>query len=112
MRIPLLTSVSGIRHTWVQEADDWRIESEQDTAPIIDQAKAMNTENDGYSPSRDLRRVATIPFAVALKWKNEEGWDCFDPDNADKLMRKLNSNEYAYLRTAPGRLGVSNGVMR
>jgi hypothetical protein len=35
-----------------------------------------------------------------------------DPDVAVKLAAKLNSNEYMYLRTADGQLGVSNGVIR
>jgi hypothetical protein len=35
-----------------------------------------------------------------------------DPAHADKLARKLNDPDWAYLRTAPGRLGVTNGVMR
>lgn len=111
-RVPLFTSSFGIHHTWLQEADGWRVESWQDTDPVIEQNKAMATHNDGYSPSRELRRVAQIPMILVLKWLNEEGWNALDPACVHKLAQKLNSNEYAYLRTAPGRLGVSNGVMR
>ena len=46
------------------------------------------------------------------KWLQEEGWNALDPEHSDRLMRKLNSSEYAYLRTADGQLGMSNGVMR
>lgn len=112
MKIDLLRSSSGLTHSWIQEDDHWRISTTQDTEPHLDRNKALANENDGYSPSRDLRRVATIPYVVQQKWLNEEGWDCFNPDHADKLMHKLNSSEYAYLRTAPGHLGMSNGVMR
>jgi hypothetical protein len=76
----------------------------------------MLTANDGYTPSRDFRRVATIPLHLLFQWKQEEGWDPFaagyDPDCARKLAQKLNDPEWSHLRTAPGRVGVSNGVLR
>jgi hypothetical protein len=84
----------------------------QDNDPILDANKALATHNDGYSKSREMRRVASIPLGLIHHWKTVEGWDAFDPANAAKLMQKLNSNEFEYLRTAPGQLGVSNGVMR
>lgn len=83
---------------------------------MLERNKQMAAHNDGYSDSREFRRAASIPYMVGLKWLNEEGWWFMDmdkdPDVAKKVAEKLNSSEYAYLRTAPGRLGVSNGVMR
>ena len=76
----------------------------------------MANHNDGYTPSRDMRRVASIPAAVRLKWMIEEGWDWMDYHQdegvARKLAQKLNSSEWSHLRTADGNLGVSNGEMR
>lgn len=112
MKIDLLKSAAGVTHQWIQEDDHWRIASTQDVDPILDRNKAQANANDGYTPSREMRRVASIPFIVQQLWLNSEGWDCFDPDNADKLAAKLNSSEWAHLRTAPGHIGVSNGVMR
>lgn len=83
-----------------------------DVAPVLDRNKAMANHNDGYSQSRELRRVASIPAIVRMKWLLEEGWDCLDPACASKLVQKLNSSDYAHLRTAEGNLAVSNGVMR
>lgn len=101
----LFTSSFGIRHFIEDEEHGrFRIVSLQDAAPILEQNKAMATHNDGYSPSRELRRVASIPLIVMLKWLNEEGWWALDSANADKLKAKLNSSEYLYLRTAPGKL--------
>lgn len=88
------------------------IRIEQDVTAAIDTAKAMNTHNDGYNQARDIKRVAHIPDIVALKWLNEEGWWIHDPACADRLARKLNDPDWAHLRTAGGRVGVSNGVMR
>ncbi|NJK32174.1 MAG: hypothetical protein HC927_07075 [Deltaproteobacteria bacterium] len=67
-------------------------------------AKAMATENDGYSPSRELRRVATIPAAVREMWLLQEGWDAWDGRYNDRLKRKLNDPDWRWLRTAPGRV--------
>lgn len=110
----LLTSAAGIRHEWENVGNgEYLIHSTQDTTPILDRNKAMATHNDGYTPTRDMRRVATIPTILRNKWLAEEGWDAFRPDlYGDKLMRRLNDPDYAYLRTADGHLGVSNGVMR
>jgi hypothetical protein len=108
----LTTSKAGVKHFMLTEGDKTRFVQSQDTTPIFEQNKAMANHNDGYSPTRELRRVASLPFVIIAKWLNEEGWDALDPDNADKLAQKLNDPDYAYLRTAPGRVGVSNGVMR
>jgi hypothetical protein len=101
----LFTSSAGIRHTWVDEGATKRIVSTQDAEPMLDRNKAMATHNDGYTPDRTMRRVASIPAIARLKWLQEEGWDCYqthDPDVLRKLKQKLNSSEYLYLRTAPG----------
>lgn len=80
------------------------IQRSQDVAPILDRNKALANDGDGYSASRDIRRVASIPLVLVEKWKNEEGIDLFNPDHLPAVRRKLNSPEYQYLRTAPGRL--------
>lgn len=101
----LYRSEGGIDHYWVDNGDGkYVVTAVQQATPILDRNKAMATHNDGYSPSRDLRRVASIPFIVAMRWLNEEGWWCFDPENSDRLKRKLNSSDWAHLRTAPGRV--------
>lgn len=110
---PFFKSSAGVSHYWRQNDDGtitWA--ASQDTDPILEANKAKATHNDGYSPTREMRRVASIPFALIAKWLHEEGWDAMNPEHADKLAQKLNSSEYLYLRTAEGRIGVSNGVIR
>ena len=103
----LLQSSAGISHsireeadgtTWLDSTADHRLED------ILDMNKAMATHNDGYTPSREMRRVASIPLWLIQKWKQEEGWDALNPHYADKLKEKLNSSDYMWLRTAPGRV--------
>jgi hypothetical protein len=102
---PWFVSSYGVRHYWRPQADgSVVVASEQDTGAILDLNRAMATENDGYSPSRDLRRAASIPLILVAKWLHEEGWDAFDPACGDRLKKKLNDADYLWLRTAPGRL--------
>lgn len=108
----LFRSSAGIDHWMVEDGKDTRFAATMDTTPILERNKAMRLHNDGYTESRELRRVASVPYIIGLKWLYEEGWWFGDPEHAAKLAQKLNSSEYAYLRTADGHLGVSNGVMR
>lgn len=103
-----------VAHYWEDDgAGGGLIHSVQDVAPILERNKAMQAHNDGYSPSRELRRVAFIPNILRLKWLNEEGWDAYRPDlYGERLVAKLNDPEWRFLRTAPGRIGYSNGVVR
>jgi len=104
---------TGIAHLRMNNGDgtvSYRAVQEND--PILDRNAAMRTHNDGYTPSRDMRRVASIPMQLLYHWQATEGWDPFHPSNADRLMRKLNDPDYAYLRTADGQLAMSNGVIR
>jgi hypothetical protein len=91
--------------------DEFEIRHVQDIASHLEANKAMRNHNDGYSQSREFRRVASIPPVVIEMWKNE-GIDVFNPDHQEAVMRKLNDPDYGLLRTADGTLGISNGVIR
>jgi hypothetical protein len=109
-RTRLMTSSVGIDWTMIDEGGPGlKFHASADVAPILERNKAMATHNDGYSPTREMRRVASIPLIILQKWK-EEGWDPFntsDPDVQKKLAAKLDDPEYMWLRTAPGRVGDS-----
>lgn len=112
----LFRSSAGLDHYMLEEDGKTRFAAFQDVAPFLEQNKIAANHNDGYSASRDLRRVASIPYGIMHKWLNEEGWWAMDadkdPDVAKKLAAKLNSSDYAYLRTAEGHVGVSGGQLR
>lgn len=101
----LLRSSSGIDHFLRHEADgSVHVESWQDPEPFLDINKAMFTHNDGWNADKTQRRVATIPNILIQKWLEEEGLDIHNPAHENRLKAKLNSSEYLYLRTAPGRI--------
>ena len=92
-------------HSYDPVTDTTVIESVQDVAPILERNKALQCQDDGgWSSSRDLRRAAAIPDIIILKWRRDEGIDVFNRDHWPAVKRKLNSSEYRYLRTAPGRI--------
>lgn len=94
-----------IRTRLVEDGDGSLIvHREADVEPLLEANKALYTSGDGYSPSREWRRAASIPMAIIEKWRNELGVDVFNPDHIGAVRRLLNSSEYLYLRTAPGRL--------
>ena len=77
--------------------------------PIIDHNKKMFTHNDGYSKSKDLKRVASIPTLVLELWTKEyngsNNWFALKKEEQQKILKKkLNSNEFQYFRTAQGKL--------
>lgn len=112
----LWRSEGGTAHYWRDTEDGAEIKSVTDVAPIIEHNKKLLNENDGWTPSREMRRAFSIPLALIHKWQVEDGVNAldsaFNPDVAAWLARKLNDPDYAHLRTAPGRLGMSNGVLR
>jgi len=78
----------------------------QDMSPIFDRNRELqwSTEWDGYTPSRDLKMVASIPMIVVQKWLTEEGVNVFNSDHWPIIKRKLNDPAYRYLRTGGGRV--------
>lgn len=111
--VPLFTSSAGIEHRMVRtEEGTTAFRSIAETDDAIDRNKAMATHNDGYTEDRTLRRVAHIPTIIWLKWLNEEGVDAYKSENTKWLCDRLNSSDWSYLRTAPGRLEYSNGRFR
>jgi len=104
--LPLLTSSAGVRHYLRTEGDgSIHVDSYSDVSAILERNKAMANHNDGYSPSREMRRAASIPLSIVFKWLNEEGWFALDPRNWDRLSKKLDDPDWRWLRTAPGHLG-------
>lgn len=79
------------------------LERRCDVTQAIEENKRARSAGDGYSPSRELRRVASIPVAVQFEWIRRYGADPLAKGNEKLLRRLLNDPEWAYLRTSPGR---------
>jgi hypothetical protein len=80
------------------------LETIQDVNPILAANRADYVSgHDGYSPSRELRRVASIPLVEVTKLY-QKGIDIFNRDHWPKVAAMLDSPEWQAFRTAPGRI--------
>ena len=107
------TQVEGLQKTtFINEEMDKKvgIKQELNVAPHLKANKELYNHNDGYSPIRGLKRVASIPTLALEIWAKEytggnNNWFRLPKEVQNKILKeKLNSNEYKYFRTAPGRL--------
>ena len=85
------------------------VKEEVNIDSLLKNNKALYNLNDGYSKSRDLKRVASIPTLALQVWANEyngtNNWFALPKETQKKIMKKkLNSSEFKYFRTAEGRL--------
>ena len=58
----------------------------------------------GELAKKNMWRAASIPNIIVEKWKKEEGLDIFNDDHWPKIKAKLNSEEFKFLRTSPGKI--------
>lgn len=79
-----------------------------DTNAILSSNREFNNNHDGYTPSRELQHVASIPMSVVMLWIEKYGVDPTARGNEALLMRLLNSNEWSDLRTGSGTLVFKN----
>lgn len=94
----------------LQESDSkLTIKNTQDVEPILKKNKQLITLNNGYSKSKDLKRIASIPNIVLTIWAKEyngsNNWFKIPNIERKKILRtKLNSNEFKYFRTSEGNM--------
>lgn len=88
-----------------QMEDKLHIAHSQDVAPIIESNRRALNASEKHDKYGDWNRVASIPAVVVMEWL-KEGINVMapSPDCKKAIKRKLNSPEYAYLRTRKGRL--------
>lgn len=87
---------------WFDEKGNYVEEKIQDVEPALEANKRAANDYERVGGDHFIR-AASIPAIIVLKWMNE-GVNVFDPNCDAEVKRRLNSSEWAYLRTAPGRL--------
>ena len=94
--------IANVQHD--QSDDKIHISHSQDVTAILEANKRAREQAEGRRMG-DMVRVATIPDVVAVEWM-QEGINVMSPNREDlaRMKKKLNSPEYAYLRTGGGRL--------
>ena len=87
-----------------ESEDKLHIQHSQDVSAVLSQNKRARDIAQGKRMG-EMQRVASIPAVVAIEWMNE-GINVMAPNREDlkRMKKKLNSPDYAYLRTGGGRL--------
>lgn len=96
----VLSNTNGMTTTMEIDGDKTNISKSQDIEGLLNFNKAKSNELGKSIYSDAYNHVASIPTILIAKWLTEEGLDIYNPDHAERLRRKLNSNEYLYLRTS------------
>lgn len=104
---PIAKTAGGVNWEMAHDDEGNRIiRGVQDVYDLLEANKAMFNENAGWSKGEKfMRRAASIPANLRMKWLIEEGWDAWRPDLYDDMLtRKLNDIDYRHLRTAHWRV--------
>lgn len=103
----LLDASGGIITTVYHDemADRTFLKETQDVEPYLKRNAYGRNHTDGYTPSKDLRKVAEIPFVCIGLWKQIYGVDYLRLRGSEKrafLRRVLNDPDLKNLRASPG----------
>ena len=102
----------NITETFLDNGNEGVIQKRSlDVKPILENNKRLYNQNDGYSPDKGLKRIATIPTIILEIWakeyhkdQNKSNWFDLPKDIQQKILReKLNSSDYRYFRTSSGK---------
>ena len=102
----------NITETYLDNGNDGVVQKRSlDVSSILENNKRLYNQNDGYSPDKGLKRIASIPTIILEIWakeyhkdQNKGNWFDLPKDIQQKILReKLNSSDYRYFRTASGR---------
>ena len=69
-----------------------------DMDSVVTRAREESADTGGWSKSRELRHIATIPIIVQLQMINRYGPDLFKTGNEKRLRKVLDDPEWRYLR--------------
>lgn len=83
------------------------IKTYQNITPILEQNKQKQNDSDfnnGYTPSGDMKHVASIPLITLMQWAKEAGVNPMGMEMQEIIRKKLNDPNYVYLRTGKGQI--------
>jgi len=81
--------------------DQFHIETRQDVAPVLEDAKFQASHYDERSRWKDINHVAQIPLVIIAE-ERKKGRDLINDPEA--LKQWLNDPDNKHFRTRPGRI--------
>ena len=97
--------IIATEHKFDEQEQKWTTSYTQDVEPILKKNKEERNTFTGYNASKDARKVASIPLVVIYEWLAQDGFlfTQLPPlEQTEYLRKKLNSPEWAYLKTSEG----------
>lgn len=89
-------------HFYDPVTDETTLQTVHDVSAILeDNAEQRLSGHDGYSPSRELHKVASIPMG-AIHDLMSQGIDIFDDNDWPKIAEMLDSKDWEKFRTSHG----------
>ncbi len=87
------------------EKNKAQITYSQDISSVLESNKIERAQYAEQGGHNEMQKVASIPNVVVMEWM-QEGINVMNPSKEciGRIKKKLNSPEYAYLRTGGGRL--------
>lgn len=102
--LPFLSD-PGIKREWIDNEDGtYTVTEKQDLTPLLERNKAIQNSHDGYTPTREMQFVGTIPETVHAQFL-AKGIDLYHPAFEKELIRYLNDSDYRGFRTGSGHIG-------
>lgn len=93
--------LTGTSEHFVSDGKTFRIVTTVDTQQVIKDNARERSDSDGWTPSKDMRKAATVPMVFMNKWLQESGGKNFsDPTFKRYLKKKLNDSEFRAFRTS------------
>jgi len=86
------------------DPEEFYIQKDVDVEGLFERNKLLFNADDGYSASREFRRVASVPIHMAEYLTQHYGADPFKRGNEDLAKRFYNDPDFARFRTAPGKI--------
>lgn len=100
----------GIERQWIDNEDGtFTVTEEQDLTALLDRNREIQKDLDGYTPSRDIQYVGTIPPIIHAQFL-AKGINLYDPAFKKELFRYLNDPDYRGFRTGLGHVGARRQI--
>ena len=112
MRKILEDTDKHITETYLDNGKDGIIQKRSlDIGSILKSNKKLYNQNDGYSPDKGLKRIASIPVVILEIWckeyhkdQNNGNWFGLPQEIQKKILReKLNNSDFKYFKTSEGK---------
>lgn len=95
----------GIERKWIDNDDGtFTVTEQQDLTPLIERNKQIQNSHDGYTKSREMQFVGTIPETIHAQYL-AKGINLYDPAFEKELRAYLNSSDFRAFRTGSGYIG-------